>query len=280
MTPAIRPLRRFSQNFMKDASFAKRLADSMEIRPGDAVLEIGPGQGVLTRCLLDTPAAVVLGVEIDRRCAGILRSEFSGEPRFRLIEGDFLATDLGGLAAAGTKLRIAGNIPYAITSPILFRLLEERGTVSDFTFTMQKEVALRVAGRPGTRDYGIPSVLIQMAADVRVLFTIPRGAFRPVPGVDSAVLAGRFLETPRFPVSDEAFFRELVKRAFGQRRKMLRNTLRGYWSGGAVPSGLGPMLDRRPEDLSVEEWAALANRLAPGRPADADRDSDGTSGLQ
>jgi 16S rRNA (adenine1518-N6/adenine1519-N6)-dimethyltransferase len=140
-------------------------------------------------------------------------------------------------------------------------------------------VALRVAGRPGTRDYGIPSVLIQMAADVRVLFSIPRGAFRPVPGVDSAVLAGRFLEKPRFPVPDEAFFRELVKRAFGQRRKMLRNTLREYWPGGAVPSGLGPMFDRRPEDLSVEEWATLANRLTPGRPEDADGDSDGRSGL-
>jgi 16S rRNA (adenine1518-N6/adenine1519-N6)-dimethyltransferase len=280
MTPAIRPLRRFSQNFMKDASFARRLVDSMEIRPGDAVLEIGPGQGVLTRCLLDSPAAVVLGVEIDRRCAGILRSAFSGEPRFRLIEGDFLATGLSGLAAAGTKLRIAGNIPYAITSPILFRLLEERGKVSDFTLTMQKEVAMRVAGRPGSREYGIPSVLIQMAADVRILFTIPRGAFRPVPGVDSAVLTGRFLEAARFPIPDEVFFREIVKRAFGQRRKMLRNTLREYWSGGAVPSGLGPMLDRRPEDLSVEEWAYLSNRLAPGRPAGAEEGGDRMNGLQ
>jgi 16S rRNA (adenine1518-N6/adenine1519-N6)-dimethyltransferase len=258
---SVRPLKRFSQNFLKDASFGRRLVDAMDFRADDEVLEVGPGLGVLTRCLLDSPAGTVTGVEIDRRCAQVLRSAFAGEPRFRLIEKDFLRTDLSALAPAGKKLRIIGNIPYSITSPILFRLLEERANVADFAFTMQKEVALRVAGRPGTKDYGIPSVLIQMAADVRVLFTIPRGAFRPIPGVDSAVLAGTFLEAPRVFVRDEVFFREIVKKGFGQRRKMLRNTLRGYRSGGPVPDGLERTLDRRPEDLSVEEWADLANRL-------------------
>ncbi len=225
------------------------------------VLEIGPGQGTLTRCILDSPAAVVIGVEIDRRCAEVLRLDFADEPRFRLIEQDFLKTRLAGLAPEGMKLRIVGNIPYAITSPILFKLLDERPHVRDFAFTMQKEVALRVAGKPGTKDYGIPSVLIQMAADVRILFTIPRGAFRPIPGVDSAVLAGTFLDGLRFQVQDEAFFRGIVKMGFGQRRKMLRNTLKGHWGGGPDPAGLERTLDRRPEDLSVEEWAGLADRL-------------------
>jgi 16S rRNA (adenine1518-N6/adenine1519-N6)-dimethyltransferase len=257
--PAIRPLKRFSQNFLKDASFGRRLVEAIDVRPGDIVLEIGPGQGVLTRCILDSQAGAVIGVEIDRRCAEVLRSVFAGEPRFRLIEKDFLKTELAGLAPDGKKLRVIGNIPYAITSPILFRLLEERPHVRDFAFTMQKEVALRVAGRPGTKDYGIPSVLIQMAADVRVLFTIPRGAFRPIPGVDSAVLAGTFLDEPRFPIRDDAFFRFIVKKTFGQRRKMLRNTLKDIWSGTQAPPGLERTLDRRPEELSVEEWAGLAN---------------------
>lgn len=261
MCPSVRPLKRFSQNFLKDASFGRRLVESLEIRPGDVVLEIGPGQGVLTRCILDSPAEAVIGVEIERRCAEVLRTVFADEPRFRLIEGDFLKTRLSGLAPEGTKLRIVGNIPYAITSPILFKLLDERSEVSDFAFTMQKEVALRVAGKPGTKDYGIPSVLIQMAADVRVLFEIPRGAFRPIPGVDSAVLAGTFLDGPRFRVRDEGFFKGIVKKGFGQRRKMLRNTLKSHWGGGPVPADLERTLDRRPEDLSVEEWAGLADRL-------------------
>ncbi|MBN2201050.1 ribosomal RNA small subunit methyltransferase A [bacterium] len=261
MCPTVRPLKRFSQNFLKDASFGRRLVESLDIRPGDVVLEIGPGQGTLTRCILDSPAASVIGVEIDRRCAEVLRRDFLDEPRFRLIERDFLKTRLSGLAPEGTKLRIIGNIPYAITSMILFKLLDERPQVRDFAFTMQKEVALRVAGRPGTKDFGIPSVLIQMAADVRILFAIPRGAFRPIPGVDSAVLAGVFLDGPRFPVRDEAFFRALVKKGFGQRRKMLRNSLKPYWGGGPDPAGLERTLDRRPEDLSVEEWAGLADAL-------------------
>jgi 16S rRNA (adenine1518-N6/adenine1519-N6)-dimethyltransferase len=264
--PAVRPLKRFSQNFLKDASFGRRLVEAIDVRPGDIVLEIGPGEGVLTRCILDSPAEAVIGVEIERRCAEVLRTIFADEPRFRLIEKDFLKTELAGLAPDGKKLRVIGNIPYAITSPILFRLLEERPHVRDFAFTMQKEVALRVAGRPGTKDYGIPSVLIQMVTDVRVLFTIPRGAFRPIPGVDSAVLAGTFLDELRFPLRDEAFFRTIVKKAFGQRRKMLRNTLKDLWTGKPLSPGLKRTLDRRPEDLSVEEWADLANTLYQWNP--------------
>ena len=261
MRSGIRPLRRFSQNFLTDPIFARRLVEAAGFRPEDAVLEIGPGEGILTQCLLESPAGRVVAVEIDRRCADFLRSRFAGEKRFRLIEEDFLKTELPEPDPPGGKWRVVGNIPYAITSPILFRLLDIRSSISDFTLTVQKEVAQRVASPPGTKAYGIPSVLLKQHAEVRLLFTIPPGAFRPVPRVDSAVVHGRFLDQPKYTVDNEAFFRRIVKTAFGQRRKMLHNTLKPYLPGAAAPSGLEEFLKRRPESVSVEEWAMLANRL-------------------
>jgi 16S rRNA (adenine1518-N6/adenine1519-N6)-dimethyltransferase len=259
----IRPLRRFSQNFLVDPGPAKRLAESLGIAPGDTVVEIGPGEGVLTRFLLDSPAARVVGVELERRCADWLRGRFAGERRFVLIEGDFLQADLPALAPGKGRLHVAGNIPYAITSPILFRLLDHRQRVREAALTMQEEVARRVAASPGSKEYGIPSVLLQMWSDVRVLFRVPRGAFRPVPGVDSAVLHAAFRTDPRAVIEDEAFFRRTVRTLFGQRRKMIRNTVRALAPGlpeNVLPDGL---LRKRPEELTPEALADLSNRIRP-----------------
>jgi 16S rRNA (adenine1518-N6/adenine1519-N6)-dimethyltransferase len=273
MGTGIRPLRRFSQNFLTDPAFARRLVSAFDPKPSDTILEIGPGEGVLTRELLASGAGRVIAVEIDTRCSRWLRSEFAGEPRFHLIEGDFLKTDLEPLRPEGGKLRVAGNIPYAITSPILFRLLDLRDGVRDFALTMQKEVAERLASPPGSKAYGIPSVLFQLHADIRILFLIPPGAFRPAPSVESAVLYGAFLDAPRWPVRDESFFRGLVKTAFGQRRKMLRRSLSGRLRSESVRERLNEFLERRPETLSVREWTILADRLQEADP-EASRESN------
>ena len=151
MASGIRPLKRFSQNFLKDPGFAKRLVEAFGIGPGDTVLEIGPGEGILTRALLSSSAERVIAVEIDRRCADWLRREFGKDARFLLIERDFLKTEIEPLCPANGKFRVVGNIPYAITSPILFRLLELRSCIRDFALTVQKEVAERVCSPPGSK---------------------------------------------------------------------------------------------------------------------------------
>ena len=261
MPSAIKPLRRFSQNFLKDPEFARKLVEAMNVKAGDTLLEIGPGQGILTRFLIESPARQIIGVELDRRCAESIRQLFRDERRFSLIEMDFLKTNLSAFASADSKIRIAGNIPYAITSPILFHLLDNRRLIRDFTITVQKEVGRRMAASPGSRAYGIPSVLFQLHSDVRLLFDIPSGAFHPQPKVESSVLHGRFLETSRYPVADEGFFRTFVKTLFGQRRKMIRNTIKKW---NLNPEDWGEMvsfLDRRPEALTVEQLIALSDHV-------------------
>jgi 16S rRNA (adenine1518-N6/adenine1519-N6)-dimethyltransferase len=261
MSSSIRPLRRFSQNFLQDPVFARKLVEAMDVKAGDTLIEIGPGQGILTRCLIESPAEKIIAVELDRRCAEWVRQLFSKEHRFSLVEQDFLKTDLSIFASGAAKIRIVGNIPYAITSPILFHLLDNRRLIRDFTITVQKEVGQRIAGSPGSRAYGIPSVLFQLHSDVRLLFDIPSGAFHPKPKVESSVLHGRFLEAPRYPVADEVFFRTFVKTLFGQRRKMIRNTVK-KWSLTREEWGeMAKFLEKRPEALTVEQLIALSDHV-------------------
>jgi 16S rRNA (adenine1518-N6/adenine1519-N6)-dimethyltransferase len=252
-----------SQHFLRHALWAERIADAMGIRPGDTVLEIGPGDGALTQCLVRSGAGRVVAVELDRRFIPVLQDRFGTDPRFCAIQDDFLKVDLRALFLGTKPIRVTGNIPYTITSPILFRLLEYRGLVSDFTVTVQKEVAERLVGHPGTKAYGIPSVFFQLHADVEMLFIIPRGAFFPVPEVDSAVLRVRFRSAPVHPVAHPVFFESMVKAVFNQRRKMLRNTLKGLVPDPGVLDRSPVDLSRRPETLSVKEFALLADALAP-----------------
>jgi len=258
---AIKPLKRFSQNFLRDPFYARKLVEAMAVQAGDTVLEIGPGDGILTRCLLESPADRIIAVELDRRCAEWIRRLFAGEARFLLIEQDFLKADLSSINPAGGKIRIVGNIPYAITSPILFRLLDNRRRIHDFAVTVQKEVGQRVVSPPGCKAYGIPSVLFQLHAEVRELFGIPPGAFQPVPKVDSTVLYGRFFERPKYEVRDEAFFRTFVKTLFGQRRKMIRNTIKKWSLDNKGWGEMSRFLDMRPEALSVEDLAVLSDHV-------------------
>lgn len=222
-------------------------------------MEIGPGEGAMTRPLAEAGVRLV-AVELDRRAVEGLRAEFGN--RISILAQDILTVDFRELARqAGSAIRIVGNIPYNITSPILFQILDQRESVRDATLMMQREVARRLAARPGTKDYGILSVSFGIWTEVELLFEVAPGAFRPPPMVFSTVVRLRTLAVPRAPVRDEMFFRGMVRAVFGQRRKMLRNTLQSFIgkTGLALPGEFA--LKERPEELSPEELVDLANRL-------------------
>ncbi|MGH7621889.1 MAG: 16S rRNA (adenine(1518)-N(6)/adenine(1519)-N(6))-dimethyltransferase RsmA, partial [Gemmatimonadaceae bacterium] len=230
---------------------------------GETVVEIGPGRGSLTDALL-ARAARVVAVEIDRRLAELLREKYAGEPRLTIVQADVLEVSLGELA--GGPYALAGNVPYYITTPILFQALEPP-RASRSVFLVQREVAARMAAPPGADEYGALSVNIQALADVELLFRIPSGAFNPPPRVDSAVV--RVTPRPRPVVAQgmEEAFRTFVQAAFALRRKQMRRVVRTVAARSAqqaeaalAASDIDP--DARPETLSAEQFHALGAALS------------------
>ena len=254
-----RPKKSLGQNFLRDANVLRNIITTLDPKAGDVVCEIGPGDGSLTRGLVDSDARVI-AVELDDVLFTRLRSEF-GETRLALFHQDVLTTDFHQLAQWEHKrLRIVGNIPYNITSPILFRLIDFRHDVIDATLMMQREVARRIVAQPGTKDYGIMAVATQLVADVRLHFDVSPRSFRPIPDVLSSLVQISFLDSPRFPVRDELFMRHFIRTAFGKRRKMLRNSLLDIVKTRDVLDGI-PHLDERPEALTVQQLVGMANVL-------------------
>jgi 16S rRNA (adenine1518-N6/adenine1519-N6)-dimethyltransferase len=263
-----RARKRFGQHFLVDRKTIRRIVALIEPEPGEVVLEIGPGRGALTGPLVAVLSRLV-AVEIDRDLAAELRTRFTGS-ELRLVEGDILQFDLAGVLReeGGTRLLLVGNLPYNITAPLLFRLLEQSGQISRAVLMVQREVARRLVAAPGSKDYGLLSVLLGMQATVVPRLEVGRRAFRPVPGVDSTVVEVRFAPQWRYPVRDQELFARLVRAAFGQRRKMLRNSLKDLAGAGGpvllekVAGNAGVELTRRPESLSLEEFARLSNAFA------------------
>lgn len=264
----MRARRRFGQHFL-DPAWTRRVIDAAAFGAGDQVLEIGPGRGALTVPLSGKVAALT-AVEIDRDLAASLRGRLPGH--VRLIEGDFLDVPAGELfGGGGAQWRVIGNLPYNVSSPILFRLLElSRSTLRlrDATLMLQREVADRIAAPPGTKPFGALSVMVQLEADVEPLVTLPPGAFRPPPKVWSKVVRLRF-RPPAVAVSDRRRFEGIVRALFSQRRKMLVNALqplasaRGRRAGELLDAaGIDPR--RRPETLHLDELARLADALDAG----------------
>lgn len=254
----VRPKQSLGQNFLRDDNLARKIVSAITPRHNDVVLEIGPGEGALTRHL--APAVHrLIAVDIDRRVIDHLREEIN-DTRVTFLHQDFLATDLPALAGA-VKLRVVGNIPYNITSPILFHLLDHRTHISDITLMVQKEVARRLVASPSTKEYGILSVSFQLFTDVRLLFDVSPHVFVPQPKVVSSLIHAEVLAAPRFPVSSEEFFRRMVRSIFGKRRKTLRNSLLYFLQefDSAVPPFAG--LHRRPEELSIQQLVELSNDL-------------------
>jgi 16S rRNA (adenine1518-N6/adenine1519-N6)-dimethyltransferase len=254
----LRPKKQWGQNFLGDEQLLSTLAALARLRPGDWVVELGAGLGHFTRALAATGAQVV-AVERDRELVPILRAELSG---VEVAEADAKRFDLRGVAArAGQRVVVCGNLPYHLSSPILFHLLDQRDSVRRAVLLLQREVAERIAARPGGRDYGLLSVLIQHVAEPSLGLSVPRHAFTPPPEVESAALVVEFLEKPRAEVRDEARFRALVKAAFSQRRKTLWNALKPMPGAREALGKAGIDPQRRGETLSVEEFAAVERAL-------------------
>jgi 16S rRNA (adenine1518-N6/adenine1519-N6)-dimethyltransferase len=250
----LRPKKEWGQNFLGDERLLDELARLAQLKPEDTVVELGAGLGHFTRALKATGAKVI-AVERDRELAPVLREELSG---VEIVEADAKSFDLRPIAArAGKRIVLCGNLPYHLSSPILFHLLDQREAVKRAVLLLQREVAERVAAPPGGRDYGLLSVLAQHLADARIGLEVPRHAFTPPPEVESSALVLEMLDSPRAPVRDEQRFRALVKAAFGMRRKTLWNALKPLEGAREAlqKSGIDPQ--RRAETLSVEEFAAI-----------------------
>lgn len=259
----IAPRKSLGQHFLRDAHIAQRIVEALHVREHDVVMEIGPGEGALTVFLVETAARLVL-VDVDPRVVQVMRERFGA--RAEVIQADILTIHPADVARNNgvPALQVVGNIPYYISSPILFHFLDRRAAVGQMVLMMQREVGRRIAAGPGTKDYGIVSVIVQMFADTEVLFDVSPGSFFPPPSVTSSVVRIRMLPEPRYALDDEGFFRRIVRGTFAHRRKMLRNSLQ------MIPEVdtaiLDPdMLTRRPEELSVGEFAALANTLWKNR---------------
>jgi 16S rRNA (adenine1518-N6/adenine1519-N6)-dimethyltransferase len=252
----LRPKKEWGQNFLGDARILDALAALTGAGPGDTVVELGAGLGHFTRALLATGARIV-AVERDRELAPILRAQL---PDVQVVEADaksFDFTDTKRNSAARRPLVVCGNLPYHLSSPILFHLIDQREAIRRAVLLLQREVAERIAAPPGSRDYGLLSVLVQHVADARIGLQVDRRAFTPPPDVESSALVLDFLEQPRAEVRDEQRFRAIVKAAFAQRRKTLSNALKAVPGAREALDRAGIDARRRGETLSVAEFAQI-----------------------
>ena len=261
-TPFTEPAKKhLGQNFLHDRSVIDKIVQAIAPQPGDAIVEIGPGQGALTFPLLKKHGEVT-AIEFDRDLHAPLQAAAREHGTLHLIEGDVLGVDFTALAAqlapADGRIRLAGNLPYNLSSPILFHALEHAAAIRDMHFMLQKEVVERMAAGPGNKVYGRLSVMLQAYCTVTPLFVVPPGAFRPAPKVDSAVV--RLLPKPAgcIDVQDRVRFANVVRAAFGQRRKTLRNALHGV-DGTALIEAAGLRPDARAEQVDVAGFVRLAN---------------------
>jgi 16S rRNA (adenine1518-N6/adenine1519-N6)-dimethyltransferase len=243
------------QNFLFDPLILSRIVGVAEIGPEDLIVEIGPGPGKLTRMLAES-AEKVVAIELDDRLYERLKGELAGFENIELTHGDALKYHYEELP----EFKVVANIPYYITTPIIFRLLNMKGNLKSMTLAVQKEVAERITARPDTKAYGVLTLMVQYYAEVDLKFPIPKEAFRPIPKVDSAIVHIGILERPSVDVKDERLFFRIIKMAFSQRRKMLSNSLKSLredvkeW---LTRAGIDPQ--RRAETLSIQEFARLAN---------------------
>jgi len=254
-----RARRRFGQHFLHETAVIDRIVRAAALKSGDAAVEIGPGLGALTGALLEATGRLDV-IELDRDLAAKLQARFDPEA-VRVHQVDALGFDFVDLSRERGPLRVVGNLPYNISTPILFRLVDAGAAIRDMHLMLQKEVVERMAASPGGRDYGRLSVMVQFRCRVEVLFSVGPGAFRPPPKVHSAVVRLEPLDPPAVPVSDVRNFERVVSLAFGMRRKTLRNSLRPVLSRTEIEAaGVDP--GARPETLDLAGFAALANRMS------------------
>ncbi len=256
--------KKLGQNFLIDAGIVQGIVDAAEIVPGEKVLEIGPGIGTLTQGLAEAGAEVT-AVELDKKLPAVLAETLKGYDNVRIVPGDILKVDIPALMGE-SPYKVAANLPYYITTPILMALLERHLPISRMVTMVQKEVAERMVAGPGSKTYGALSVAVQYYTDPEIVLDVPPRSFIPAPEVDSVVIVCKVREKPSVAVKDEKLFFRVVKAAFGQRRKTLSNALKG----GGFPKeqirdamehvGIDPT--RRGETLTLEEFGKLADAFA------------------
>ena len=257
----IRASKKLGQNFLVDPQIVAGIVGAAEIGPEDRVLEIGPGIGTLTQALAETGAAVT-AVELDQRLLSVLAKTLEGYDNIRVIHGDILKVDIPREMGEG-GYKVVANLPYYITTPIVMALLERRLPLERLVTMVQKEVALRMVAKPGSKDYGALSVAVQYYTEPRILFSVPSKSFIPAPAVESAVICCKVRTKPPVEIASEKLFFRVVKSAFGQRRKTLNNALKltGLSSQGIATILEGAKIDgvRRGETLTLDDFAALSN---------------------
>lgn len=250
----VRAKKRLGQHFLKDENIARKITDSLNL-PCEALLEIGPGTGVLTKYLLELPVNKFLAIDVDRDAVPYLKKTFP-EAADNFIEGDFLRIPVDQLFDG--PFSVIGNFPYNISSQILFRVLDYRNQIPEVVGMFQKEVAERIAAPPGSKTYGIMSVLLQAWYDIEYLFTVGAEVFVPPPKVESAVIRLKRNQVQSLGC-DEKLFVNIVKTAFNQRRKTLRNALKSYRF--SPDDALEELLTKRAERLGVEEFVFITNHV-------------------
>lgn len=261
----MRPKKSLSQNFLINDRAAKRIVDSLDIQEGDTVLEIGAGKGALTKYLLEK-AKKTVAVEIDKKLCQYLEQRFAEKNNLVLINKDILKIDWGNLAGKMGPLKVIGNLPYRITSPLLSLLLENREFIPLSVLMVQKEVAKRICAQPGSKDWSPLSITVQLYADVKTLFHLKPTSFFPPPKVESSVIKIIFQKKPKLFIADEKLFFSVIRSAFGQRRKIILNSLSANLN---LPKKEVELIlnkvkidpKRRPETLSIQEFAKLSSAL-------------------
>lgn len=256
-----RPRKRFGQHFLHDPAVIQHIVDAIDPAADDIVVEIGPGEGVLTRPLAARCRELHM-LEIDRDLVLERQQEFAGQASVTVHETDALAFDICSLAGHGKKLKLAGNLPYNVSTPLLFHCLKALPCIRDMHFMLQKEVVDRLVARPGTKAYGRLSIMTQALCDTESLFDVGPGAFRPPPKVQSSVVRLVPRTEPLIPSDRLPALEQLTQLVFSQRRKTLRKILQGRVSADQLESiGIDPA--RRPETLSIEEFGKLLDLVSP-----------------
>jgi len=253
------PRKRFGQNFLHDHNIIQNIISSIQAKPGQHWVEIGPGQGALTEPLLKERVRLDV-VELDRDLVVLLREKFKQYDDLQIHSADALRFDFSSLAAEGQKLRVIGNLPYNISTPLMFHLLDNAYCIEDMHFMLQKEVVDRICAVPGSKKYGRLSVMMQYYCETELLFDVPPESFDPAPQVMSAIVRLIPHLQPPVAVNDVAKLNRIVTQAFSQRRKTLRNSLKKLIEEEAIAAlGIDPTL--RAESISLAEFAQLSNLL-------------------
>ncbi len=260
MTRFIAAKKHFGQNFLQDDAVVAAIVSAFAAQKGERVLEIGPGQGVLTQHLL-TSGAVVDVVEIDNDLIAHLERRYP-QLQQHIHHQDALTFSLTQLNLSQEKVRIIGNLPYNISTPLLFHLLAQKDHISDMLFMLQQEVVERLAAQPGCKAYGRLSVMVQLQCRVQALFSVPPQAFKPQPKVMSKIVYLVPHEKPLYAITSMAVLENMLRDAFNQRRKTIQNSLKQYFNAEQfIALGLDPKI--RAEQISVEQWVKLANAVTP-----------------